>query len=607
MTLSISLADCVHAAARAVLPPVRVPLSAWANEHVRLSSEGSVLAGHWQCFPYQVEPLDCMGPHSPYQEVVLMWASQMSKTQLALCLLAHVVAEDPGPCLIVEPTLAMAEALSKDRIAPLFRDTPILRGLVADPKARDAGSTIFHRRFKGGHVTVVGSNSPAGLASRPIRFLFLDEVDRFEASAGAEGDPAALAIARTRTFWNRKVIWTSSPTVKDASRIAAAFEESDQREYYVPCPLCGEYRALEWKRLEWPEGRPHDAEYRCERCEKLIPHHRKAWMVAQGVWRPQKPGSRIAGFRLSELYSPWRAWGELAEDWLKAQGNPERLRAFVNTSLAELWDDAGQAGVTEAELLARREQYGPMLPESAAVLTSGVDVQDNRVEASVFAWGRSEECWLMAHRVIPGDPSTPQLWSALDDFLLQPWRHPLLGSVPIHATCIDSGGHFTQAVCDFADARRGRRVWAIKGEGGARPVWPRKESKARKGKVWLIGVDSPKATLAARLRITEGPGRVHFPATVGLPYFEQLTSEYLKTTYRRGRPERTWERRKGRAAEALDCAVYAYAALCGLRAHGVDLDQEVARLELLRPAVVRPETVTVPAYQVYRSKFVSRG
>lgn len=601
---STPLAECIQAAAGALLPPVRVSLSEWANQHVRLSSEGSVQPGHWQCFPYQVEPLDAMGPNSPYSEVVLMWASQMSKTQLALCLLAYLVAEDPGPCLIVEPTLTMAEALSKDRIGPMFRDMPVLQGLVADPRARDAGSTIFHRRFRGGHVTVVGSNSPAGLASRPIRHLFLDEVDRFESSAGAEGDPAALAIARTRTFWNRKIIWTSSPTIKDASRIAAAYEESDQREYYVPCPLCGAYQILQWRRVEWPEGRPEEAEYRCEKCERLIPHHRKAWMVAQGRWRPQNPGSRIAGFHLSELYSPWRSWGELAADWLRAQGNPERLRAFLNTSLAELWDDAGQAGVTEAELLARREHYGPMLPEGAVVMTAGVDVQDDRLEVSVYAWGKSEESWLMAHRVIPGDPSTPGLWAALDDVLLETWHHPLVGPMPIHAACIDSGGHFTQGVCSFCDARRGRRVWAIKGEYGPRPVWPRKESKARKGRVWLIGVDSCKSTLAARLKITEGPGRIHFPVTVGEEFFLQLTSEYLKTTYKRGRPERVWERRKGRAAEALDCAVYAYAALCGLRAHGVDLDQEAARLELLKPAAAPGQPAT-PAYQVYRSRFVS--
>lgn len=603
MKSSITLAECIRAAAGALLPPVRVSLSGWTNENVRLSSEGSVQPGHWQCFPYQREPLDSMGPHSPYGEVVLMWASQMSKTQLALCLLAFVVAEDPAPCLIVEPTLPMAEALSKDRIAPMFRDMPALEGIVSDPRSRDSGSTIFHRRFRGGHVTVVGSNSPAGLASRPIRYLFLDEVDRFEASAGSEGDPAALAIARTRTFWNRKVIWTSSPTIKDVSRIAAAWEESDQREYFVPCPLCGAFQVLKWTRVEWPEGEPQNAAYRCEKCERLVDHHHKARMLARGVWRAGKPGSRIAGFRLSELYSPWRSWGDLAEDWLKAQGNPERLRAFINTTLAELWDDSGQASVTEAELMARREQFGPMLPEGAAVVTVGGDVQDDRIEVSTYAWGKSEESWLMAHRVIPGDPSTPALWAALDEYLLQTWRHPLAGPMPIHAACIDSGGHFTQAVCNFADARRGRRVWAIKGEGGARPVWPRRESKARKGKVWLIGVDSCKATLAARLRITEGPGRIHFPLSVGLPFFEQLTSEFLRTTYKRGRPERVWERKKGRAAEALDAAVYGFAALCGLRAHGVDLDQEVARLELLKPTTGKPEPA--PAYQVYRSRFVS--
>ena len=284
-----------------------------------------------------------MGPHSPYQEAVLMWASQMSKTQLALCLLAYVVAETPGPCLIVEPTLSMAEALSKDRIAPAFRDTPILAGIVADPKSRDAGSTIFHRRFRGGHVTVVGSNSPAGLASRPIRFLFLDEVDRFESSAGAEGDPAALAIARTRTFWNRKVIWTSSPTLKDASRIAAAYAESDQREYFVPCAHCGAFQVLKWGRVEWPEGKPEEAFYRCEKCEQAIEHHRKARMVSKGVWRPQKPGARIAGFRLSELYSLWRNWGELAEDWLKAQGNIERLMQGMDEILTEAGIDMRKA------------------------------------------------------------------------------------------------------------------------------------------------------------------------------------------------------------------------------------------------------------------------
>lgn len=198
-------------------------------------------------------------------------------------------------------------------------------------------------------------------------------------------------------------------------------------------------------------------------------------------------------------------------------------------------------------------------------------------------------------------PSTPALWMALDGFLLKPWQHPLLGPVNIHAVCIDSGGHFTQAVCDFCEHRRGRRVWAIKGMAGARPVWPRRQSKAAKGKVYVIGVHSCKMSIQQRLKLTEGPGCIHFAAIVDLPFFEQMTSEFMKTEYRRGRPERSWERRKGRAAEALDCAVYALAAIHGLASHGVSLDMEAERVALLCQNL---QPVPVATYQVYRSQFM---
>jgi len=393
----------------------------------------------------------------------------------------------------------------------------------------------------------------------------------------------------------------SSPTVKGASRIEAAWLESDQRFYEVPCPECGEFQRLVWTRVEWPEDKPEEAEYRCARCEQLIPHHRKAGMVARGRWVATNPGAGIAGFHLSELYSPWRSWGELADEWLKAQGNVERLRAFINTSLAELWDDSAAANVTEADLLARREAYGPALPAGAALLTAGVDIQDDRAEVSVYGWGRGEESWLMVHRVIPGDPSAPGLWAALDDFLLAPWQHPVLGPTPIHAVAIDSG-YYAGAVCRFADERRGRRVWAVKGMAGRRPVWPRKQSKAAKGRVYVVGVDSLKTTLQARLRITEGAGRIHFPTTADLAFFEQLNSEYLRTEYRRGVPVRVWERRKGRRAEIWDAAVYALAAVYGLQSHGVHVDVEAARMDALRQA----GAVQGQGYQVYRSKFVGR-
>lgn len=567
-------------AAAALLPPERMSLWEWADRHRRLSSEASAAPGAWTTLPYQREVLDALSPHSRYAQVVLVWGSQLGKTEMLLTLIAYIIAVQPGPILVVQPTLSMAEAFSKDRISPMIRDTEILHGLVADPKARDAGSTIFHRRFVGGHLTVVGSNSPAGLASRPVRYLLMDELDRWEASAGAEGDPAALAVARTRTFWNRKIVMVSSPTTRGASRIEQAWLESDQREYHVPCPHCGQYQRLVWGRIEWPEGRPQDAQYRCAACERLIEHRHKARMVSAGRWEVGHPEASAAGFHLSELYSPWRAWGDMARDWVASQGNVERLRAFINTSLAEWWDDQVFGQTSEDELLARRENYGPELPPRVALLTAGVDIQDDRAEISVYGWGKAEEAWLIEHKVVPGDPTGPALWAALDAELLRIWPHPVGGSMSIAAACVDSG-YLTSTVMQFCRERAGRRIWAVKGAAGGLPVWPPRHQRRRRDVAYQIGVDSAKSIITGRLKLQSGPGAIHLPATVDRTFVEQLTAEFVRTTYSRGRPVRRWEVRKGRRSEALDCAVYAYAALQGLAQHGIHVDHEAERLALL--------------------------
>lgn len=590
--------------AEALLPPERISLSDWADRHMRLSPEGSAQPGAWTSLAYQREPLDAMAPTSPYERVILMWASQMSKTACMLTLLAHVISDAPGPTLIVQPNLDMAEAFSKDRLAPMFRDTAILHKKVAPAKSRDAGSTIFHRTFLGGHVTIVGSNSPAGLAARPVRYLFMDEIDRWEASAGAEGDPRRLAIARTRTFWNRRIIECSTPTIKGASAIEEDFLLSDQRFYQVPCPLCKAPQKLRWQNLEWPDEEPEKAEYRCAHCRQFIPAHRKRWMVEHGRWVAENPTSRVAGFHLSELYSLWplRNWGVLAREWLEAQGNVESLRVFINTTLAETWDDTAEGGIDEKELMARRENYGPVLPDWVALLVAGCDLQEDRIEVSLWGYGRNDESALIIHHTIPGDPATGALWDALDEFLLRRWQHPVAGQMAIAATAIDAG-HRPDRVCPFADARRGRRVWAIKGDDGKRPPWPRKVSRAKKGFVYIVGVHSLRTTIQARLRIVEGAGRIHFPTTVGMPYFEQLTSEYLATQYRRGRPVRVWERRKGRRAEAWDCAVYALAAVYGLASQGVFIENEAARIEAMR-VQQGPAEAPRPGRFAVRSKYM---
>ncbi|MBM3741026.1 MAG: phage terminase large subunit family protein, partial [Acidobacteria bacterium] len=261
------------------------------------------------------------------------------------------------------------------------------------------------------------------------------------------------------------------------------------------------------------------------------------------------------------------------------------------------------ADITESDLLARRESYGPVLPDRVALLTAGVDIQADRAEISVFGWGAGEESWLMEHRVIPGDPTGPALWAALDAYLTTPWRHSFAGSMTLHAVCVDSGA-FTGQVTRFCDERRGRRFFAIKGASGSRPVWPRRASKAVKGTVWVLGVDALRSTVQGRLKISEGPGRIHFPAQVDLGYFEQLNSEFVRTVFKRGRPERTWERRKGRRAEAWDCAVYALSGLFALGSLGIHVDVEAAKLENLRQ--VGSVSASAP-YPVYRSKFMGAG
>lgn len=605
----------IAALAAGLLPPERIPLSEWADRHMRLSSEASSQPGAWTSLSYQREPLDCMSPHSIYESVVLVWASQMSKTACFLVFLAYVIAEAPGPALNVQPNLNMADAFSKERLSPMFRDTPAVHGRVKPRRSRDSDSTIQHTSFLGGHLTIVGANSPAGLATRPIRYLIRDEMDRWEESAGAEGDPAALSEARTRTFWNRKILDASTPTLKGTldekgryvplSRIESSWLESDQRYYHVPCPHCGKKQRLVWSNVEWPKGKPLEAQYRCEHCRRLIAPHHKRWMVDHGEWIASRPGAAKAGFHLSELYSVWpkRDWGVLADEWVKCEGDIERRRVFINTSLAEWWDDTATGGIDERELMKRRENYSAAtLPESVALLVAGCDLQEDRIEVSVWGFGLNDESWLIEHRVIPGNLETRQVWDDFDEFILRRWTHPWAGPMPLAAVAIDAG-HRPDRVCPFADERRGRRVWAVKGDDGKRPPWPRKASRAKKGLVYVVGVNSLRSTIQARLRIVDGAGRMHFPATVELPYFEQLNSEFLHTDYRRGRPVRVWERRKGRRAEAWDCAVYALAAVFGLASQGVYVATEAARVEAMRKAPPTPEPPRPGRFAV-RSKYM---
>ena len=508
-----------------------------------------------------------------------MCASQMMKTELILNFLGFIMHIDPGPCLVVEPRTEDAKALSKDRVAPMIRDCKELHQRVSEVKGRDSDNTTLHKRFQGGHVTFTGAISPSGLAMRPIRYALLDEVDRYPKSAGSEGDPVSLAIRRTdEFFWNKKIVLCSTPTTKGESRIEKAFAESDQRHPYVPCPHCGELQVLHFDHLVWPEGQPKKAEYKCSRCEKLIPHFRKGWMLNQGEWRAHAV-SEVPGFWISKMYSTRTTWGDLALEHAEAKrGGDETLKAFVNTALAQPWEERHEIKVDEHVLMGRRESWHK-IPAEVACITAGADVQLNRIEVELVGWGRDEESWSLGYYVIPGDPAKPEIWAQLDELLLSTEETEAGDQMSIRAACVDSG-YATSSVYRFTQSRRSRRVFATKGRSGRHPIWPSKISRGMRGAaLWMIGVDTAKDRIMNCLRIEQpGPAYCHFPTDRDMEYFEQITAERVKVRYVNGYIQRTWEKSPGQRNEALDARVNAYAALHALYQAGFNLNREADRL-----------------------------
>lgn len=554
-------------------------MSQWADRERKLSPESSAEPGQWNTdrAPYQRGIMDAV--NDPLIDtVVVMKSAQVGWTEILGNVVGYFVDNDPCPILLIQPTLEMGEAWSKDRLAPMVRDTFALRSKIKDAKSRDSGNTLLHKTFPGGHITIAGANSPAGLASRPIRVVLFDEVDRYPPSAGAEGDPVSLASKRTTTFWNRKKLMGSTPTIKGLSRIEAAYDGSDQRRYHVPCPHCNEPQALKWSQVHWPEGKPSEAYYVCEHCGSVITDQDKPEMLRLGEWVGSKPHNGVAGFHINELYSPWVTFGEMATNFVEAKKLPETLKTWVNTALAETWEEKGET-VDETGLLSRRESYGPEIPSQAAVLTAGIDVQADRLECETVAWGPGEESWSVEYQIFTGDPAKPEVWQALDDYLLSPFDHESGAKLKIAAACIDSGGHHTKQVYAFTSRRFARRVYATKGIAGqGKPLVkrPDRNSKA-KGRIFMVGADTGKDSVYSRLKIAQpGPGYCHFPAHYDEDYFAQLTSEKVITKYVRGFATRVWVKKSTHARnEALDCRVLAMVALDLLN---VRIDRIASRL-----------------------------
>ena len=540
-------------------------MSQWADQFRRLSPEASSEPGKWRTdrAPYQRGMMDAVGEPG-VSEVVFMTSSQIGKTEILNNIIGYFAHQDPSPVLMIQPTLDMAETWSKDRLAPMIRDTEALTALFKDPKSRDSNNTLLHKKFAGGHITMAGANSPASLASRPIRIVLLDEEDRYPSSAGAEGDPGSLAQKRTTTFWNRLLITASTPTVEGESKIAARYEQSDMRKYYVPCPECGGLQVLSWSQIKFEKRKPETTTYECVHCQEHLGEGEKSWMLGHGKWVAEAAFNSIAGFHISELYSPWVKWAETVESFLKAKRLPETLKVWVNTSLGETWKEATE-GVDPTGLLKRKENWGRIAPEGVIAITAGVDVQDDRLEVEVIGWGLGQESWSLQYHVLHGKPTNAQdkVWQALDDVRQQQIKRADGASLNIGITAIDSG-YATQTVYEYCKQHEAERVYAIKGASTiGKPLVSRfSRSNKLRVKLFVIGTDTAKQMIYSRLKIHQpGPGYCHFPADYGEEYFKQLTAERIQTKFINGHPTRVWIMPKGKRNEALDCRVYGLAAL----------------------------------------------
>jgi phage terminase large subunit GpA-like protein len=617
---SASVVDVWSRVAARWAPPPRLQVSEFADRELIVTS-GPLAGTRWRSdfAPYQPGIMNAF--HEPgVQIVVVRSSSQVGKTSIVLAFCAYHVAHDPCSILVVLPTVQpMAEDFSKNRLDPLISASPILRNLFTTKRKKDSSNTILLKTFRGGAVAIAGANSAASLAARPVRCLNLDEVDRYPAELKGEGATISVAMKRTQSFGSRRrILMTSTPTLVGAP-IDVWYRRGDQREFRVPCPKCGQPFTFMWKHVRWSDEDPSTARMHCPSCDYGMDDGERLASLADGEWvstNPQ-PEPGVVSFALWEAQSPFSSLPDIVAGFLRARaaqkaGDPFEMDAWQNTTLGEPREPAGGEAVDEDALAQLREPYAAAAPAGVCVLVASVDVQDDRLEFMVEGYGVGEECWIVDRRTIPGDTSQPEPWEALERLLDGRYLHTSGRQLGIEATCIDSGGHRTTTVYEFAQRHAARRVYAIIGRDGQRPIVsapsPRRWGRGqRKIPLYTIGVDSAKKLIADRLALRlrppegssgqlTGPGVMHFPLAdwIDAEFWKQLTSERQVKVKHKGVPIEVWKKIRARN-ETLDLAVYALGAVRLLRPDYASLAAKLAG----PPRPPQPPTPAAPTHKPF--------
>lgn len=626
---------------KAFEPPPEQQVSEWVDQF-RYNDDGAKF--YVSTAEYQRGPLDAIS-NPDVEEVVIMASVQTMKTEVILNAIGWVAHREPGPIMWTMPGLEMAKNISKARLDPMFQHTPALSSLLSDKRTRDANNSLTFKKFPGGFVILSGANSPASLSSWPIRFAFGDEIDRWGKLIRGEGDILMLFRNRTKKYSaNRKIVLVSSPTVRGESRIEPAYRETNQQRYFVPCPHCKEMQPLEFQNLKFEYDKSvinrliEDAEksgeeefewkkkaiaehihayFVCTHCGATIEHDEKPWMVEHGKWRGKYPGIvKRQGFHIWQAYSPFVSWAETAAEFLYADGYPDRMQVFVNTVLGELYEEKGQR-IEDAPLMERRERYPQKLPAKIEVITIGVDVQGDRLEAEVIGWASDGENWSLDYHVLWGNTGLFDK-RKIDDDEVYMQLYPLFEReyvredgviLPVDAIGMDSGFN-TENVYDFCEhAGKLYRVFAMKGSSSSLKgaLYNLTRAKPRRLKLWIVDGDTAKRVVLDRLGIEPGErGSAHFPDHYRKEYFLGLTAEEKKT---RGNVT-TWVKVRERN-EPVDTRVYAYTALKILSPAWGQIKRRTLQEQMpapeKKPESVEPEHEHRQRLQVKRTKTLRFG
>jgi phage terminase large subunit GpA-like protein len=635
-------------------PRPRQRLSDWAEANITLSSDYSASSSRLRLYGWQREIFDSFT--DPYiNEIVLCVSTQSVKTLFLQNCIAYAICEAPGPILLIQPNDDDARTFSKERLAPMIRDNEVLRARISE-SVTDKINTIVTKLFPGGNLSLVGSNAPSNLARRAIRYLFCDEVDKYPASAGREGDPLDLASERLATFRSRrKSVVCCSPT-DEQSRIIKAYAETDMRQPWVRCLFCEGLQILKWVQVRWPKQQPSQAAYHCSHCDHPWTDVQRVKACDAVTWIPQRPTTNAAGFWLNQLYLPSKSIVDLARQWYKVYRDPERRKTFINTVLAEQYQIEGDRP-DEKALFARREPYDiglhAVIPKRAVFLTAAVDVQESppRLEVEVKAWARDHENWSILYDKIQAFASngealpvtSPELWDKLDELLQHEWLHETGNKIPIMVMGIDTGRRplpvylFARATSkvtgvrhcqlDFLQTgtrlRTIRTVVPLKGDDNdfqlISGVSRENAAKKRQGvKIVRVGTHRAKREIYDQLHSRQpildpnyifgepSPGCYHFPM-YNEEYFEGLTAEIA---VRKASGKVEYEKRAGRRNEPLDLAVYAraLAAIVGADTFSdEDWDQMEAALVNTEVLVNKADAEMISNWKAYQQKKRDKG